>query len=432
MNRETTRIRTSFVTAGPLLVGLLLLAACASPPEEPAAGASDAIAFSGARLVVGTGEIIENGAFIVENSRLTIVGDSSTVDIPSGATTVDLSGQTVIPALIDTHVHLRSTREELVEDLQRKAYYGVAAVMSLGRGVGDIAYEVRNEIIPNAARYRTADRGITAPEPGRTDVPFWISTEDEARAAVQEVASKNPELVKIWVDDRGGQFDKLSPELYGAVIDEAHQHGLRVTAHVFTLEDAKGLLVAGVDAFAHGIRDTDIDDEVVALFAERAHVVLVPNLPSPGIETDLSWLSGTIPPDQLAQLQENSQNRPAAQEAFGIQARNLARLHAAGVTIAFGTDGGAGWSPHAEMEDMVRAGMEPADVLVAATRNSAALLKLDDLGTLEAGKSADFVVLEANPLDDIANTRQIADVYLRGVAVDRESLSAEWLENAGE
>ena len=431
MNRETTRIRTSFVKTGPL-VGLLLLAACASPPEEPAAGASDAIAFSGARLVVGTGEIIENGAFIVENSRLTIVGDSSTVDIPSGATTIDLSGQTVIPALIDTHVHLRSTREELVEDLQRKAYYGVAAVMSLGRGVGDIAYEVRNEIIPNAARYRTADRGITAPEPGRTDVPFWISTEDEARAAVQEVASKNPELVKIWVDDRGGQFDKLSPELYGAVIDEAHQHGLRVTAHVFTLEDAKGLLVAGVDAFAHGIRDTDIDDEVVALFAERAHVVLVPNLPSSGIETDLSWLSGTIPPDQLAQLQENSQNHPAAQEAFGIQARNLARLHAAGVTIAFGTDGGAGWSPHAEMEDMVRAGMEPADVLVAATRNSAALLKLDDLGTLEAGKSADFVVLEANPLDDIANTRQIADVYLRGVAVDRESLSAEWLENAGE
>ncbi len=431
MNRETNRIRTSFVKAGPL-VGLLLVAACASPPEEPAAGASAAIAFSGARLVVGTGEVIENGTFIVENSRLTIVGDSSTVDIPSGAATIDLSGQTVIPALIDTHVHLRSTREELVEDLQRKAYYGVAAVMSLGRGVGDIAYEVRNEIIPNAARYRTADRGITAPEPGRTDVPFWISTEDEARAAVQEVASKNPELVKIWVDDRGGQFDKLSPELYGAVIDEAHQHGLRVTAHVFTLEDAKGLLVAGVDAFAHGIRDTDIDDEVVALFAERAHVVLVPNLPSPGIETDLSWLSGTIPPDQLAQLQENSQNRPAAQEAFGIQARNLARLHAAGVTIAFGTDGGAGWSPHAEMEDMVRAGMEPADVLVAATRNSAALLKLDDLGTLAAGKSADFVVLEANPLDDIANTRQIADVYLRGVAVDRESLSAEWLENAGE
>ena len=302
--------------------------------------------------------------------------------------------------------------------------------MSLGRGVGDVAYQVRDEAIPNAARYRTADRGITAPEPGRTDVPYWISTEEEARAAVQEVASQNPELVKIWVDDRSGQFEKLTPELYGAVIDEAHQHGLRVTAHVFTLEDAKGLLRAGLDAFAHGIRDMDVDDEVVELFRERPDVVLVPNLPGSGVATDLSWLSGTIPPDQLAQMQEASVDRPDAQEAFGIQARNLARLHAAGVTIAFGTDGGAGWSPHAEMEDMVRAGMTPAEVLVAATQNSAALLELDDLGTLEAGKSADFVVLEANPLDDSTNTRRIVDVYLRVTVVERESLSAAWVGGA--
>ena len=159
----------------------------------------------------------------------------------------------------------------------------------------------------------------------------------------------------------------------------------------------RGLLRAGLDAFAHGIRDMDVDDEVVELFRERPNVVLVPNLPNPGVATDFSWVSGTIPPDQLEQMQERSVDRPAAQEAFGIQARNLARLHAEGVTIAFGTDGGAGWSPHAEMEDMVRAGMTPGDVLVAATQNSAALLELDDLGTLEAGKSADFVVLEAEP-----------------------------------
>ncbi len=154
------------------------------------------------------------------------------------------------------------------------------------------------------------------------------------------------------------------------------------------------------------------------------------SLPNPGVATDLSWLSGTIPPDQLEQMQERSVDRPAAQEAFGIQARNLARLHAEGVTIAFGSDGGAGWSPHAEMEDMVRAGMTPSDVLMAATQNSAALLELDDLGTLEAGKSADFVVLEANPLDDITNTRRIVDVYLRGTAVERESLSAAWVGGA--
>ena len=126
-------------------------------------------------------------------------------------------------------------------------------------------------------------------------------------------------------------------------------------------------------------------------------------------------------------MQERSVDSPAAQEAYGIQARNLARLSAEGVTIAFGTDGGAGWSPHAEMEDMVRAGMTPADVLVAATQKSAALLELDDLGTLKAGKSADFVVLEANPLDDITNTRRVVDVYLRGEAVDRAGLSAKWV-----
>ena len=431
MYRQKNRVHSSVVAAGPL-VGLLLLGSCAAPPPEPEpeAEATDAVAFEGARVIVGNGDVIENGTFVVENGRLTAVGDSGAVEVVAGATRIDLAGRTVMPAIIDTHVHLRSTRDELVEDLQRKAYYGVAAVMSLGRGVGDVAYQVRDEVIPNAARYRTADRGITAPEPGRTDVPYWISTEEEARAAVQDVASKNPELVKIWVDDRNGQFEKLTPELYGAVIDAAHQHGLRVTAHVFTLEDAKGLLRAGLDAFAHGIRDMDVDDEVVELFRERPDVVLVPNLPGSGVATDLSWLSGTIPPDQLAQMQEASVDRPDAQEAFGIQARNLARLHAAGVTIAFGTDGGAGWSPHAEMEDMVRAGMTPAEVLVAATQNSAALLELDDLGTLETGKSADFVVLEANPIDDIINTRRIVDVYLRGTAVERESLSSAWVGRA--
>ena len=431
MYRQKNRVHSSVVAAGPL-VGLLLLGSCAAPPPEPEpeAEATDAVAFEGALVIVGNGDVIENGTIVVEADRLIAVGESDAIEVPAGATRIDLAGRTVMPAIIDTHVHLRSTRDELVEDLQRKAYYGVAAVMSLGRGVGDVAYQVRDEVIPNAARYRTADRGITAPEPGRTDVPYWISTEEEARAAVQEVASQNPELVKIWVDDRNGQFEKLTPELYGAVIDEAHQHGLRVTAHVFTLEDAKGLLRAGLDAFAHGIRDMDVDDEVVELFRERPDVVLVPNLPGSGVATDLSWLSGTIPPDQLAQMQEASVDRPDAQEAFGIQARNLARLHAAGVTIAFGTDGGAGWSPHAEMEDMVRAGMTPAEVLVAATQNSAALLELDDLGTLETGKSADFVVLEANPIDDIINTRRIVDVYLRGTAVERESLSSAWVGRA--
>ena len=430
MHRLKMSVSPAILAAALPLIGLPLVSACSAPETEQAQEATGVTVFEGARLLVGDGRVIENATFVVDDDRLVAVGRADEVEVQPGAERVNLTGRTVMPAIIDTHVHLRETRDELVEDLQRKAYYGVGVVLSLGRGSSDMAFQVRDEVLPNAARYRTVGRGITRPEPGRTDIPYWISTQEEARTAVQELAAQNVDMVKIWVDDRNGQFEKLTPELYGAIIDEAHQHGLRVTAHLYTLEDGKGLLGAGIDAFAHGIRDMDIDDEVVELFAERPNVVLVPNLPNPGVATDLSWLSGTIPPDQLQGMQDRSVDRPAAQEAFGIQARNLARLSAEGVTIAFGTDGGAGWSPHAEMEDMVRAGMTAADVIVAATRNSADLLALDDVGTLEAGKSADFVVLEANPLDDITNTRRIADVYLRGTAVDRAALSAGWVGEA--
>lgn len=424
---ECTKWRLAVVA----LAAAVSAAACggAEPEPEP----TGVTAYEDVRIIVGDGGVIETGTLVVDQDRLTAVGDSASVEVPAGAARVDLTGRTVMPGIVDTHVHLRSEdRATLVEDLQRKAYYGVAAVLSLGRGTGDAAFGVRDEVIPDAARYYTVDRGITAPEPGRTDVPYWITTEDEARAAVQELATKGLDWIKIWVDDRGGQFDKLTPELYGAVIDEAHGHGLKVTAHVYSLEDAKGLLAAGIDAFAHGIRDMDIDDEVVEMFFERPEVVLVPNLPGPGVAADLSWLSGTIPADRLAEMQAQQVERPEAQEAFGIQARNLSRLSAEGVTIAFGTDGGAGWSPHAEMEDMVRAGMTASDVIVAATQTSAAMMGLDDLGTLAPGKSADFIVLEANPLDDITNTRRIADVYLRGEAVDREALSAAWVDGASD
>ena len=241
-----------------------------------------------------------------------------------------------------------------------------------------------------------------------------------------ELAPLEVDLVKIWVDDRGGQYDKLTPELYGAVIDEAHQHGLRVTAHVFSLEDAKGLLRAGVDAFAHGVRDTDVDDEVIALFREHPEVILVPNLPSRGVVEDLGWLSGDLSAEELAALQATYTERPEAQESFAIQARNLARLSAEGVRIGFGTDGNVAWSAHMELADMVASGMTPHDVIIAATRNSADLLGLSETGTVAAGQRADFVVLAGNPLEEITNTRRIEATYLGGTAVDRDGLQENW------
>ena len=364
-NYGKNRGTTLFAAAASGAAALLFLAACAAPETTPP---TDAVVFEGARLLVGDGSgPIENAVFVVEEDRFVLVGAAGEVEAPEGAERVDLTGRTVIPALIDTHVHLAVPQEELLEDLRRRAYYGVGVAVSLGHDDGEAAAAVREAPVAGAARALTAGRGITRPEPGRSEIPYWVDTEEEARAAVRELAEQGVDFVKIWVDDRGGRYEKLTPELYGAVIDEAHGHGLRVTAHIFSLEDAKGLLRAGVDAFAHSVRDQDVDDEFLELIRERPEVVLVPNLGSRGVHEDLAWLSGTVPAGELEELQAGYRDRPEAHESFGIQARNLVRLHEAGMKIAMGTDGNAGWRPHIEMADMAAAGMTPHQVLAAAT-----------------------------------------------------------------
>ena len=421
MHRARLESSISVAVIAAISMAVALTAACTGGSD------TDVVAFEGARVIIGDGSApIEDAVFVVEGGILTAVGPRAAVTIPRGATRVDLAGKTVMPAIVNAHVHLALEREERTEQLQHMAYYGAGTVLSLGHDSGDVPFQMQDEMVPEGARGLTAGRGITSPEPGRSEVPFWVTSEEEARAAVRELAGQEVGLIKIWVDDRNGRYEKLSPALYGAVIDEAHRHGVRVTAHVFTLEDAKGLLRAGIDAFAHGVRDRDVDDELVALWQERPNVVLVPNLPNPGVAMDLGWLSGSVPPDDLAELQETAIDRPEVQQRFGIQARNLARLHDAGVKIAFGTDGSVPWAVHLELEDMVRSGMTPAEAIAAATGTSAELLQLTGVGTVAVGKSADFVVLDANPLDDITNTRQIDAVYLRGTAVNRDELGARF------
>jgi imidazolonepropionase-like amidohydrolase len=402
-------------------VGVTLAAAFGSTAtlhaQAPGGGVT---AFEGARLIMGDGRVIENGTLIVEGSRITQVGAAAQVHAPAGAARVDLSGKTVMPAMIDTHVHPSHTRAALMVDLERRAYYGVGAMMSLGQDDTLDLLAIRNEIAPGRARYFSVGRGITSPLPGCSTAPYWVTTEAEGRKAVDELAAQKVDLVKVFVDDWAPRnHKKLTPELYGAIIDEAHGQGLRVTAHMRELVDAKGLLRAGVDAFAHSVRDRDIDEEGLALFKGRPNLVVNPNLPDRGIKRDLTWLRASMSPAEMVELEKRNVDDPQRQALFAIQARNTAKLAKAGITLVLGTDGNSPYGAHEEIEDMVAAGLTPMQAIVAATGNAAAFIRIPDMGTLDTGKSADFVVLDANPLDDITNTRRIASVYLRGAAVDR-------------
>jgi imidazolonepropionase-like amidohydrolase len=376
--------------------------------------------FEGARLIPGNGNApIEDSILIVQGQLITAVGRRGELNAPDGATRVDLTGKTVMPAIIDTHKHLSGEREKLIDQLKQLAYFGVGAVLSLGQDVSDVLFEVHEEMIPGTARVYTAGRGITMPEPGRSEAPIWVKNEAEALQAVQTQVARHVDMLKIWVDDRDGQFEKMPPAIYKAIIDEAHKNKIPVAAHIFAMEDAKGLLKAGIDVFAHGIRDRDIDDETVELFKQHPDVFLIPNLPDRGVAVDMSWLKGSLPQAELDKIQAEVVDDPEAQKFHGIQARNMDKLYKAGVKTALGTDGSVLWEHHIELENMVLAGLTPAQAIVAATKTSAELLGLSDSGVLETDNIADFIVLEANPLDDITNTRKINAVYIRGEKIAR-------------
>jgi imidazolonepropionase-like amidohydrolase len=376
------------------------------------------------------------------------------VQAPAGAARVDLTGKTVIPALVDAHSHIgymrdltsgpeNYTRENILDHLHRFAYFGVAASQAMGSDFGELPFELRDESHPGAARFLTAGRGLAPLAEIRPDnmrhAAYAVTTVPGARAAVEELARRNVGIIKTWVDDRGGAIRKLTPDLYRAIIDEAHKRKIRVAVHATDLEDAKDLLRSGVDIFAHMI--SDVDDELVALFKQHPNTTVLTALGGPRRTIYAPWLnpphplvSETVSAAQIKRLQDRLAKTTTGEidrgrRAWARVSRGLAQLNAAGVKIGAATDGGGqtgdqfvGWTMHTEMENMVAAGMTAGQVLVAATRTSAEILGLDDLGTIVPQKSADFVVLDANPLDDITNTRRIARVFLRGREVDRAAL----------
>ncbi len=450
------------------LIALLLATACAPPgtSREPSA-AADVRVFTGARLIVGDGAVIENASFVVQDDIITNVGPASEVQVPAGATVVDLTGRTVMPALVNTHAHLgwekytswgaeNFTRDNLIDHLERHAYYGVGTIISTGSDREEIALQVRREQKAGevgGARYLVSP-GIGTPgggpNPRFTDDGGWwglhgVTTPAEAREIVRSEAAKGVRIIKIWVDardERRGAQVKLRPEIYAAVLDEAQVRDIRVIAHATTLEDHKRLLRAGNRRFSHMPYDRDVDEEYLALVRER-NAFIVPTL---GMVTKREpyyvpafqdpFFQEQVSVEVIALLADAYDDRPpppsartpAAVERSRWIARNFEALKD---HIILGTDAGAvgdffGYADHVELALFVRLGMTPAEAIVAATSRSAEAFGLNDVGTLEPGKSADFVILDANPLDDIENTRRISQVYLRGELIDRSALQDRW------
>jgi len=446
-----------------LLAAALFLIAAYSWPAAGQAPRPTVTMFEGARLIIGDGSApIEDSAFVVENNRFTAVGRRGQVAAPAGAARVDLSGKTVMPAIVDAHGHpgfvdavtgqmskANFTRENFIDHLERYAYHGVAATISTGTDMGELAYQLRAEVIPNAALIRTVGLGLAYPGSGpadasRNDVPYAVTSAAEARKAVQDLAPHKPDFVKIWVDSRNGRQQKLTPEMFTAAADEAHKQGLPSIAHVFDLADAKLLVRAGVEGFLHSIRDQEVDDEFIKLAKER-DIWITPNLGGMNRVSLIrengtpAWFDEPLVRETIApaMIRERARmyemrKREGAPPRPVFDAINVRKLHAAGVRQVLGSDAAGdgnrwlGLQTLLEFDNMVAAGFAPMEMIVAATRDAAKVLRLDQLGQVAAGKSADFIVLEANPLDNIANVRKINAVYLRGEAVDRVGLRAKW------
>jgi imidazolonepropionase-like amidohydrolase len=406
--------------------------------QRSLAQAPDVIALTGARVIDGTGRTPLNQAtLIIRNGRIEAVGAPAAVTVPAGATRVDMSGKTIMPGMINAHAHVNidsevkaPVRDQLVQRLRMYAEYGVTSAVSLGSSQADEleGLKLRDEQARGPLdRARVFTGGINAV--GKTP--------DEARKSVDRLADLKVDVIKFHIN---GTPNDMTPDIWGAIIDESKKKGLRTAVHVFYLKDAQAAVDKGVDVIAHSVRDQDVSKKLIDDMKAK-NVSYIPTLTRdlsvfiyetrPAFFDDPFFLRGKALYDKEVKTlsdparQEKTRNdkqaqaiKPALQQAN----RNLKILSDAGVTIAMGTDSGAannpgrwqGYFEQVEVEYMVKAGMTPMQTIVAATGGSARSMKLDDLGTIQAGKLADLLVLNANPLDDIRNTRQIHSVWIGG------------------
>ncbi len=417
---------------------------------------SPVICLKNVRVLDGSGSIPqENMNVVIEGEKIRSVGRESE---PPGATVIDLSGKTIMPLITNVHGHLgmskgttvgsqNFTREQIIKELNRYESYGVGTVVSMGTDkelIFSIRDASRSGSIGGATVY-TAGFGFRPPlgsRPQETGMEklYRPSTAEEAVENVKSLAAFKPDVVKMWID-----AEKIKPEVYRAIISESHKHGIRVAAHLYYLDDAHSLIDAGVDFFAHSVRDKEVDDLLIRKMKEKG-VIYIPTLTRDAYEffygTPQPWINdpffkASLEPGVYELVtseahKKNVVNGPryqSNQDAYNMALKNLKKLFDAGVLVALGTDSGAfppraqGFSEHLEMQLMVSAGLTPMQAITVATRNAAQAMKLSDQGTLSPGMRADFIVLNSNPAEDIRATQSIHAIWKKGKKVSDGPLS---------
>ena len=444
-----------------LLLQLLLLSCAEKPVQAPATPSGPvAVVIDGAQVWDGTGAApVQDAVVVIKGDRIDAIGPRGSVTVPANARTVDAKGKTIIPGLINMHGHVgmtkglkqgkeNYTKENILAQLKQYARYGVTTVMSLGTDF-EAMFELRGpakaDESPRASVF-TAGRGFTGKNgypavlPGNAGIPVEVDNVEEVKAHIQELAQQKVDMVKIWVDDHWGHYVKIRPELYKAIIEEAHKNNLRVMAHLFYLGDAKSLVGAGLDGMAHSVRDREVDDALIKTLKEKNSFAVATLTreestfiyAEPPAFLDDPFFARWADPEVIKALKDPAWGKkvkadpdfPKYAGQLKMGQKNLKKLVDAGVRVAFGTDTGPparfqGFFEHRELELMVQAGLTAAQVLKIATLNTAECLRAEKyIGTLEKGKRADLIVLDANPLEDILNTRKINQVWIGGREVN--------------
>jgi imidazolonepropionase-like amidohydrolase len=420
---------------------------------------SESILLKNVTVIDGSGKPSQKGMnVLLKDGRIVSISRENS----QSGKVIDLSGKTIMPLLTNVHAHLgmskgttvapeNFSREQIVKELQRYLSYGVGTVVSMGSDkelIFSLRDESRSGKLPGALIY-TAGYGFRSPlgsRPQETGFEkiYRPSTVEEAVKNVKELAAFKPDMIKIWVDDQGGTIEKIKHEIYGAIISEAHKYGIRVAAHLFYLDDAHRLIDAGVDIFAHSVRDKEVDDGLIAKMKSRG-IIYIPTLTRDGYEffygTPQPWLNDPFFKTSLEpgvfemitgeEYRSRIVNNPRYQknkDAYNMALKNLKKLADNDVLVVLGTDSGAqpvraqGFSEHLELQLMVEAGLTPLQVIAMATRNASNALRLKDQGVLFPGMHADFIVLNANPEQDIKATRTIHSVWKNGIEVSRGPL----------